>query len=124
MERGSFATDAGLLGLGIAPETAVYIYQISVGSAAGNSIVHRAIPSDGSFSNTSDSQAGVFAYLGGVKAGSIGGTGESSTLSIICEALLPPLSSGDDGTTLEPNNLDSALAGPPTCDASIYRPVK
>lgn len=124
MEQGSFTVNARELGLGIAPETTAYIYRIGVGSAAGSSVVNRAIPSDGSFSNVPGSQAGVFAYLGGVKAGRHSGTGEPSTLSIICEALTPPIVSGEDGTTLEPNNLASALAGPPACDTSVYRKVK
>ncbi len=124
MEQGSFTVDAGELGLGISSETANYIYRISVGSAAGNSVVNRAIPSDGSFSNVPGLQSGALAYLGGVKAGRHSGTGEASTLSVICEALTPPFVSGEDGTILEPNNLESALAGPPACDASVYRTVK
>ena len=123
MEQGSFTVDAGELGLGISSETASYIYRISVSSAAGNSVVNRAIPSDGSFSNVPGSQVGVLAYLGGVKAGRHSSTGESITLSVICEALAPTIVSGEDGTILEPNNLASAIAGPPTCDTSIYQKV-
>ncbi len=123
MEQGSFTVNVEELGLGVAPETTAYIYRISVGSAAGSSVINRAIPSDGSFNNVPGSQVGVLAYLGGVKAGRHSSTGESSTLSVICEALAPPIVSGEDGTILEPNNLASALAGSPTCDTSVYQKV-
>ena len=123
MEQGNFTTDTRQLGLGIASETSDYIYRISEGSV-GDSVVNRAIPSDGSFSNVPNSQAGVLAYLGGVKTGRLEGTGESSTLSTICEALAPPLVSGEDGTTIEPNNLESTSLGRPTCNADSYKAVK
>lgn len=124
LEQGGFVTDLDQLALGIPSETTTYIYRISVGSAAGSSVVNRAIPSDGSFSNTPNPQAGASAYIGGVKSGRASGTGESTTLSIICEALTPPIVSGEDGTTAEPTNLDSSLAGRPSCDPSTYRSIE
>lgn len=124
LEQGGFTTNTNQLALGIAPETTAYIYRISVGSVASGSIVNRAVPSDGSFSNMPDPQASVNAYIGGVKPGRVSGTGEASTLSVICEALAPPIVSGEDGTTSEPTNLDSSIAGNPSCNPSIYKAVK
>ena len=126
MERGEFTTDIANLGLGIQPETASYIYRITPGSAAGSGIVNRAIPSDGSFSSTPDSRATVLAYIGGVKAGlTNSSSSDIGTLSVICEAINPPvIAGGDSGEITEPGNLLSSSPGSPTCDPSTYVSIK
>jgi len=126
LERGAFTTDIANLGLGIQSETNHYIYRITAGSAPGSGVVNRAIPSDGSFSNTPNAQATVFAYIGGVKAGSINASSNNmGTMSVLCEAINPPvIVGGDSGETTEPDNLLSASPGAPTCNPSTYRAIE
>jgi len=125
LERGTFTTNLGDLGIGIATETSAYIYRITPGVATGSGIVNRAIPSDGSFSNTPDLQSTFSSYLGGVKVGSLTATGSAvGTMSVLCEALFPPINPGGDlGDVTEPSNLLSYSPGPPTCEPSVYEAV-
>lgn len=125
LERGAFTTNLNDLGLGIRPETTSYIYRITPGSAAGSGVVNRAIPSDGSFSNTPDNQATVTAYIGGVKIAPASVIDRStSAMTVLCEAISPPIVSGGDlGTTAEPDNFLSSSPGAPTCDPSTYQTI-
>lgn len=125
LERGDFTTNLNDLGLGIPSETATYIYRITQG-ATGSSVVNRAIPSDGSFSNTLDSQATVRAYIGGVKIGFINMSNDNlGILAVLCEAINPPIiTGGDSGETTEPGNLLSSSLGAPTCNPPAYRIIE
>ena len=125
LQRGSFTNSVSDLGLGIQTETAAYIYRITAGSTPGASVVNRAIPSDGSFSNSPNTQSTSSAYIGGVKVGSVTTIGSDvGAMSVLCEAISPPIVSNELGTIAEPNNLSSSVVGAPTCDPLAYRAIE
>ncbi|MEL6844724.1 MAG: hypothetical protein AAFP02_16055, partial [Bacteroidota bacterium] len=65
----------------------------------------------------------VKAYIGGVKIGSVAGVTEVTTLSVLCEAVASPTSGGANGSE-EALNLDSAMAGAPTCPQTSGKAYK
>ncbi len=125
MESGRFTDEISALSLGIETETDSYIYRVTTSSASAFSVVNRAIPSDGTTSNTVGIDATVDAYIGGVKAGRISATATTlGTLTVLCEALKPPVSSGDNGTITEPQNFSITDSGFPTCNPLFYRETR
>ena len=85
--------DIGKLGIGIATGTDNYSYVITGASGeTGNSAV----------SNIAQpklaAQAPVRAYIGGVNVATSTDTSETTTLAVLCQALKPPVSGGDQGT--------------------------
>lgn len=123
MEHNSFSVDINDLGIGIASETNFYAYRITLESTGGSNVINRAIPSDGSFTDTPGTNATVKAYLGGVKIGTFASSGEATTLSIICEANVPPVALGDNGTTSEPMNLSTGSTAPLLCNPLAYKEI-
>lgn len=120
LESNSFANMFSVLGLGIDNITESYEYGITVatGSAVGEGTTGYAKPSGTS--------ASVKAYIGGVKIGSVQGTSEATTLSVLCEAILPLSSGGADGTQ-EAFDLDASIVGAPKCPTtagSEYRAIQ
>ena len=83
LERNQFADgeNFGLLGLGIATTTANYTYAIERPEI--NNVTNQGQPS-------LREDATVKAYVGVVKTGTVEGTGEATTLAILCEGLSAP----------------------------------
>lgn len=90
LERNQFADNDqfGLLGLGIATTTANYEYIIDRDS--GSTVNNQARPLQGSISS-------LKAYVGTAQLGEIEGTGEATTLAILCEGVSAPVNGGPDG---------------------------
>jgi len=99
LERGYFAADGkfGNLGLGIQTETTNYEYEITGGATEPPADPQN--PGAASFAtNQARPKVGTLkAYIGGVATGKIEGTGEATTLAILCEAV-DPVQDGADGT--------------------------
>lgn len=119
LENTSFSNSFDFLGLGVDTTTQAYEYDITLasGAALDEGVTTHAKPT---------ATSSVKAYIGGVKVGSVQGTNEVTTLSILCEALSSPNSGGADGTQ-ETANLDSSMVGAPNCPAtagSEYKAVK
>ena len=115
LENDEFVTtqeSIGDLGLGIATQTAYYQYKID--SPADGQVNNRAIPM-----NKGGQASSLKAYLGGVQIGKIEGTGEATTLAILCEAKDAPITGGDpgDATPIE-FGVDGAA---PNCPDALYR---
>ena len=94
LEATAFVDDPNfsLLGLGIATETTNYKYVIAGGGAGNINATNQAQPKAAS--------APIKAYIGGVAIGTQVGTGEATTLAILCEARLAPVQGGDVGTAI------------------------
>jgi len=100
-----------LLGLGIPTQTTNYDYAID-GSAT--EVTHRAKPR---VEGGDAGDASVKAYIGAVDVGKQEGTGEATTLAIMCEAIDAPVADGDPGTA----TITFEDEGPPTCPADTYK---
>jgi type IV pilus assembly protein PilA len=117
MENNGFSDDIVKLGIGINDQTDNYAYAITASTTdPGETVNAQAAPEGGA-------TASVKAYIGGVKIGTASGTGEATTLAILCEALSAPINGGADGTE-EVTNADSTAAGAPTCDATAVTGFK
>jgi len=108
-EKGSFTTDIGKLGLGVASDTTNYSYTIPEGDMDTNVNM-------GSPTNT----VTLKAYVGGVVIGQIdsgaGGTLETTSLAILCESEEPE-AADQTGVALAP-----ATTTPPACQNG-YEPL-
>ncbi len=113
LETSSFTTQIGLLGLGVASSTDNYEYEIVTPN--NTNVTSRAKPQGG---NT----ASVKAYIGGVTVGSAQGTGEATTLAILCEAVAAPINAGANGAqSIVATNLSAPAC--PTAPAA-YKTIK
>ena len=114
LENGAFVNavaDFGDLGLGIETTTANYNYDLV---AQQDGVLTQAQPWDPTAAALNP-QASIKAYIGGVKIGT-SGTGEATTLAVLCEGDDAPVATGVVGT----ENLvamDAATPGAPTCSA-------
>ena len=123
MEKANtFAAQAnfGDLGLGVATQTTNYKYSIVDGGPGKTTVSNLANPIDaaGAISATSPLKA----YVAGVSISTVTGTGEATTLSVLCEGAKAPVNSG-------PNSASAAIVGnatgAPSCpDATNYTPIK
>lgn len=96
LEKSEFTTDWGNLGLGISTQTANYQYTVPTAKGdigAKVEIVGTAF--DGK-TNT------LRAFVGGVQVGEIKGTGETTTLAILCQSE-DPVTGAASGVALKPN---------------------
>ncbi len=113
LENGKFVTDVdefGLLGLGIATQTTNYKYAVQGDNTAGQEKTsHLAQPQS----------TALKAYQGGVMLGEVQGTGEATTLAVLCEALKAPTNGGDDAAT---SSIDFS-GNQPACDTANYKPL-
>lgn len=113
LEEGKFVTDIdnfGLLGLGIATETTNYKYGITGDNTANQEkTTHLAEPKSTSLK----------AYQGGVMLGEVAGTGEATTLAVLCEAIKAPTNGGDDASA---STIDFS-GDAPECDSASYKPL-
>jgi len=113
LENGEFVTsvdDFGLLGLGIATQTTNYDYKVVGDNTAGQEKTsHLAQPRS----------TALKAYQGGVMLGEVAGTGEATTLAVLCEALNAPTNDGDDAAA---STIDFS-GDQPACDPEEYKPL-
>lgn len=119
-ENGAFVlgTNFGDLGLGIATQTANYKYLlVANGDGVGNLGVP--IPKPGQAA----AQIAIKKYEGGAKIGKTQGTGEATTLTVVCEAIDPPVVAGaaPTDTVVGLTKMDAATQGPPDCDTTTYK---
>ncbi|MFP5271380.1 type IV pilin-like G/H family protein [Coleofasciculus sp.] len=75
---GEETEEFGKLGLGIATQTTNYVYKIKVGSAINKDVTNQA--------QQALEGAPLKAYVGGVQVGEVAGTGEATTIALLCEA--------------------------------------
>jgi prepilin-type N-terminal cleavage/methylation domain-containing protein len=108
LEKSRFTTGFGNLGLGIATETTNYTYRIESANTE-NQVVNV-----GDTKNTSTLRS----YLGGVQVGEIQGTGETTTLAILCQSQ-NPAAAATTGVVLSPETTT-----PPVCDEPTYEPLE
>ncbi|MEQ8752031.1 MAG: type IV pilin-like G/H family protein [Coleofasciculus sp. G1-WW12-02] len=112
LEEGKFVTDVdefGLLGLGIATETTNYKYGVEGQNTAGaEQTTHLAQPKS----------ATLKAYEGGVEVGEVAGTGEATTLAVLCEGIKAPTNGGPNAASTTIDFTGDA----PKCDAA-YKPL-
>jgi len=125
MENNEFATDLLDLGLGIAAETETYEYDITPSTAEpGEAVTANAQPKP--VLAVGSGTSAVKAYVGGVKIGTAAGTGEATTLGVLCEALSAPINGGANGAE-ETQNHDASTPGSPQCDTTAdtgYKPIQ
>jgi type IV pilus assembly protein PilA len=118
LEKDVFAapTNFGELGLGIAQQTKNYGYTIRGGGFGVTTVTNAA-------SQVQAGNASIKAYIGGVNVGQVQGTGEATTLAVLCEANKAPVNQGDQGTS---NPIFTSTAAP-TCPnpttANGYSPL-
>ena len=106
LEKGEMADQAsfGKLGLGIASDTQNYQYRIDKATGGtGSEVTNQAQPSV----NT------VRAYIGGVEIAQQAGTGEATSLAILCEADTAPVVGGPTGAQTVTYGTNATT--PPTC---------
>ncbi len=118
-EKGEFVSEDvkfGLLGLGVATQTVNYKYILKPVDAG---VATKAIALK---KKDSDPDPAVKAYIGGVKVGTIGEgeSKEATTLAVLCEALKPPVSGGDNGVA-DPAKMSATEVGPPECPEATYQ---
>lgn len=107
LEQLKFTTEFARLGLGIATDTENYDYSIPEGDE--DTAITLGNPGN---TNT------LRAYVGGVQVGQIEGTGETTTLAILCQSI-EPRAAGADGVALSPNTETA-----PACAADTYEPIQ
>ncbi|NJL41543.1 MAG: prepilin-type N-terminal cleavage/methylation domain-containing protein [Leptolyngbyaceae cyanobacterium SM1_4_3] len=92
LERQEFVDQAKFenLGLGISTNTNNYSYKIAGGGVDSTVASNQAQPAK-------VAQATVRAYVGGVSTGVVKGTGEATTLSVLCQGLNAPVNKGPAG---------------------------
>ncbi|NJL41814.1 MAG: prepilin-type N-terminal cleavage/methylation domain-containing protein [Leptolyngbyaceae cyanobacterium RM2_2_4] len=93
LERQEFVDQPNFenLGLGITTSTNNYSYKIAGGGPNSSVATNQAQPTKGA-------TATVRAYIGGVSTGVVKGTGEATTLSVLCQGLNAPVNKGPNGT--------------------------
>ena len=108
----------GDLGLGIATQTANYKYVIAGGGPGAAVVTNQAqqrVPLN----------SPLKAYVGAVSIATIAGTGEASTLAVLCEANKAPVNGGADGSGVV---AAGAAGAAPTCPGVTtpagYDPIK
>jgi type IV pilus assembly protein PilA len=101
------------LGLGVATSTTNYKYLVTGGGAGGSSVINHAITiaKVGTVVSTSTT-ASVKAYIGGVSLATVQGTGEASTLAVLCEGKSAPVNGGPTGVE---TSIDAQPNAAPTC---------
>ena len=114
LESTSFVDNANFsaLGLGIATETTNYKYVINGGGAASTNATNQAQP-------IKVANSPIKAYIGGVAIGTQVGTGEATTLAVLCEAKEAPIQGGDDGTAA----VAAPAAGAAIVCPAAYKPI-
>ncbi|NER51157.1 MAG: prepilin-type N-terminal cleavage/methylation domain-containing protein [Symploca sp. SIO1A3] len=107
LENGEFVTqvaDFGELGLGVATGTENYKYGFNSGDPEAN------------VTNWADAEKNVLkTYHGGVVVGKIQGTGEATSLAVLCESNEAVINNGPQGSTV------TVVANPPVCDATAWK---
>jgi type IV pilus assembly protein PilA len=83
-------TNFAKLGLGIKTETSNYTYKIQESGTALSAVTNQGI--------TKDAKSAFKSYVGAVNIATIQGTGEATTLVVLCEAEKAPVSGGPQGT--------------------------
>ena len=99
MEKSNtFANQAafGDLGLGVSTLTSNYKYVIAGGGPGVTIVTNQASPVDAT--GTINTASPLKAYVCGVAIGTVAGTGEATTLSVLCEGAKAPVNSGKTGT--------------------------
>lgn len=104
------------LGLGVATETANYKYTIKGGAtkkgdASADKVTNQAQPIG--------DKSSLKAYIGGVNIGTVTGTGEATSLAVLCEAKKAVVNGGDKGVL----DADFAEDKAPVCPPATYKPV-
>jgi prepilin-type N-terminal cleavage/methylation domain-containing protein len=89
LEREEFVDQANFanLGLGISTATNNYSYKIDGGGPGKLVATNQGLPAKGA-------TATVRTYVGGVSTGEVKGTGEATTLSVLCQGLDAPANKG------------------------------
>jgi type IV pilus assembly protein PilA len=118
-------TNFSNLGLGVATATTNYQYKITKGGAAVTEVINHAITivKDGA-TITVNPKASVKAYIGGVSIATVKGTGEASTLAVLCEGKSAPVNNGPTG---EVSTIRFTVDSAPDCGdpaSSIYEDVQ
>ncbi|MBD1869056.1 type IV pilin-like G/H family protein [Cyanobacteria bacterium FACHB-471] len=118
LERQEFVDQANFenLGLGITTSTNNYSYKIAGGGTNSSVATNQAQPTKGA-------TATVRSYIGGVSTGVVKGTGEATTLSVLCQALNAPVNKGVQGT----ESFKGQLTGDTTADcktAGAYEDIQ
>lgn len=103
-------TDFANLGLGIATQTTNYVYKIKDGGAGKKQVTNQA-------QQAAKAAAPLKAYVGGVVLGTVQGTGEATTLGILCEGTKAGIQTGPLGTEIV---TAPAPGVQPTCPANTY----
>ncbi|MEQ8999217.1 MAG: type IV pilin-like G/H family protein [Coleofasciculus sp. B1-GNL1-01] len=120
LEKGDFVgvtTDISKLGLGIATETTNYRYIIegNTGASDNTKVANIGAPIKGV-------DATVRAFVGGVQVGTQQGTGEATTLAVLCQANKAPVAASTPadvtGTVGAIGFIASGTAGAPTCTSN------
>ncbi|MEB3293129.1 MAG: type IV pilin-like G/H family protein [Synechococcales bacterium] len=111
-KNNTFANNANFagLGLGIATQTANYKYVIAGGGAGAKVVTNQAqqlVPAN----------SPLKAYLGGVQIGTQAGTGEATTIGILCEAKQAPVNGGATG-------VEAVAAADPFICPGTYDPIQ
>ncbi|MFE1744237.1 type IV pilin-like G/H family protein [Coleofasciculus sp. H7-2] len=109
---GEQATEFANLGLGIATQTTNYIYRIKGGGVGTKAVTNQAAQVVGA-------GAPIKAYVGGVVVGTTQGTGEATTLAILCEGKKAAI---QGGPTAAPADVVAAVAAgvQPICPGAGY----
>ena len=103
------------LGLGVATQTQNYKYVISP-AATGSGISNVTNQAQQALANSS-----LKAYIGGVAIGTVAGTGEATTLAVLCEGEKAAVNEGPTGIeVITPAGGGAA----PTCPSGTYKQVK
>lgn len=110
LENNEFATgDAsafGELGLGVSTQTENYKYGVEDVSGATGAL---------NYADTTVGTAPLKAYAGQVVVGRVEGTGEATTLAILCESEEAIVNGGPQGSTL------TAASNPPECPTGDWK---
>ncbi len=110
LERNKFATGGatsfGDLGLGVSTLTQNYEYGVKATTGETGAL---------NYANTVEATAPLKTYAGQVIIGSVAGTGEATTLAILCESKQAAVNGGPQGETL------TAAQEPPTCPTTDWR---
>ena len=104
----------GDLGLGVSTLTANYKYSIAGGGPGITLVSNQAGPVDAT--GTINAKSPLKAYVGGVAIGTILGTGEATTLSVLCEGAKAPVNGGPTG--------QDPITAAETCPSADYAKVK
>jgi type IV pilus assembly protein PilA len=120
LEKGEFIfkdTDEEFakLGLGVSRQTSNYDYKI-----AG---IATQVTNQGRPRTDSGAPPSVKAYIGGVKVGTVTGTGEATTLVVLCEADKAPVATGSDGA-IEANYASIGTAAADRGCPGGFSPIK